>query len=125
MVRQLALTANQPIEFYARTLDQEGKPVDGAKLKLTLSYVDEEMFRGTNFFHMKMGDEIRAKMLVLTSDSNGWVKLSGVKGQALRVESLEKEGFSWTMPQIDMFGYESGGKHSVGYTEMESAFNPD
>ena len=124
MFRQLVLSANQPIEFYASILDQDNKPVEGAKLKLKLSYTDEEMFRGTNFLHKKMGDEILSKPLEITSDSNGWIKLSGLKGQILRVESLNKDGYSWEMPQIDSFGYEAGGKHSIGYIGMEDAFNP-
>jgi hypothetical protein len=124
-VRQRALSANQPIEFYGRALDQNDKPVEGAKLILTLTYVDEEMFRGTNFFHMNMGDEMRFKPLELMSDADGWIKLSGIKGESLRVQSLSKEGYSWTMPQIGSFIYEQNGKHRVGHTEMEDAFNPN
>ena len=63
--------------------------------------------------------------LDLYSDTNGWIKLVGVTGRDLRVEILKKDGYSWTMPQIDSFAYESNGERTVGYAEMRDAFNPD
>lgn len=125
LVRQLALSQNQPIEFYARTLDQNELPVKGATLCITLSRIDERMFETTNFFSKKMGDEIIHLPVTLVSDTNGWIKLRGVTGDSLWVESLSKEGYSWTMPQIGSFLYEPNGGHRVGNAGMEDAFNPD
>jgi len=123
LVRQLALAENQPIEFYARTLDQNEQPVEGATLCITLSRIDEKMFETTNFFSKKMGDEIVHLPVKLVSDTNGWIKLTGVTGDSLWIESLSKDGYSWTMPQIGSFLYEPNGGHRVGNAGMEDAFD--
>ena len=122
--RQMILAQNQPVEFYARVVDQTNKPLEGAMLCITLSRIDEKMFDTTNFFHMQMGDEIVHLPMKLLSDTNGWIKVVGITGKALWVESLGKEGYSWTMPQIDSFAYEPNGERTVGYAGMEDAFNP-
>ncbi len=123
-VRKILLHENQPVEFYARVANQNGEPISGARLDLNLSYVDEEKVASPEFLRMQMGSEQTNKTLVLYSDARGWVKLTGLTGKALRIESLIKEGYSWTMPLIDSFGYEPEGKHSIGYAGMEDAFNP-
>jgi hypothetical protein len=123
--RQMILEQNQPVEFYARIVDQNNKPLEGVVLSITLSHIDENMFATTNFLSMKMGDEIVHLPMKILSDTNGWIKVAGVTGKALRVESLGKEGYSWTMPQIDSFAYEPNGERTVGYAGMEDAFNPD
>ncbi len=125
LVRQLALGQNQPIDFYARTLDQNEQPVEGATLCITLSSIDEKIFETTNFFSKKMGDEVVHLPMKLVSDTNGWIRLRGVTGDSLWVESLSKEGYSWTMPQIGSFLYDPNGEHRVGNAGMEDAFNPD
>jgi hypothetical protein len=124
LVRQIALEQNQPVKFYARVLDQNDQPVEGAKLQITLSQINEKMFETTNFFHMNMGDEITHIPLELVSDRDGWIKVTGVTGDSLWIEALNKEGYSCTLPNIGSFLYEPNGQHRVGYTGMEDAFNP-
>jgi hypothetical protein len=123
--RQIILEQNQSIEFYVRVLDQNEQPVEGATLQITLSRIDEKLFETTNFFSMKMGDEIVHLPMKLVSDAEGWIKLNGVTGKALWIESLDKEGYSWTRPQLDSFAYEPNGQRTVGYAGMEDAFNPE
>jgi hypothetical protein len=121
--RQMILEQNQPVEFYARIVDQNNKPLEGVVLSITLSHIDENMFATTNFLSMKMGDEIVHLPMKILSDTNGWIKVAGVTGKALRVESLGKDGYSWTMPQIGSFVYEPNGERRVGNAGMEDAFN--
>ena len=73
-IRQLALEQNQPVEFYARVLDQNEKPVEGAKLAVLLGRTDEKMFETTNFFHHQMGDEVLNIRFELVSDVNAGFK---------------------------------------------------
>jgi hypothetical protein len=92
-LREMLLAENQPVEFYARVVDQDSVPVAGATLNLTLSRVDETLFTTTNFFHLNMGDEILHKSISLVSDIGGWFKLKNVTGKALWIESLNKDGY--------------------------------
>jgi len=123
--RQLILAENQPVEFYVRVVDQAEQPVEGAKLTISLERLDETMFAPTNYLHWDPAAAFQKKFFDLHSDSKGWISITNMTARDLRVETLVKNGYSWTMPQIDAFGYEPEGKHSVGYTEMEDAFNPD
>ena len=41
----------------------------------------------------------------------------------VRVEELDKDGYTWTMPQIGSFLYEPDGGHRVGNAGMEDAFD--
>jgi hypothetical protein len=123
--RQIILSQNQPIEFYVRIVDQDQQPVEGAKLTISLERLDETMFSLTNYLHWDPAAAYQKKFLDLYSDANGWIQLAGVTGEALRVETLMKEGYSWAMPQTDSFTYEPEGQHRVGYAGMEDAFNPD
>jgi hypothetical protein len=123
--RQFILEQNPPVEFYARVVDQSGQPVEGAKLTLKLTRMEGMAFATTNFSAWDPAKAIQDTSLDLYSDAKGWIKLSGVTGRDLRVETLKKDGYSWTMPQIDSFAYESNGERTVGYAEMRDAFNPD
>ncbi len=120
-VRRLLLAANQPIEFYARIVDQENQPIADALVKLSLSRVDENLVRA-RFPNLKMGDEIVVDSIQLRSDARGWVRLTGRTGKSLAVESVEKDGYLWSSPRIGSFLYEAGGRR-VGYVGMEAAFD--
>jgi hypothetical protein len=74
LVRERALLQNQPIEFYARVLDQNNQPVEGAKLTLKLTRTDEGMFETTNFFSRQMGDEVLIIPLELFFEFMGFDK---------------------------------------------------
>jgi hypothetical protein len=123
-LRQTFLSENQPVEFYTRILDQNGTPIEGATLTIKLTRVDETLFATTNFFHLNMGDELKDVSLELISDANGWISLTNKTGNSVRVESLIKKGYSWTMPQIGSFVYDPDGNRRVGVAGMEDAFDP-
>ncbi len=120
--RQVILSENQPIEFYSRIVDQEGQAIEGAKLKLKVSRMDETMFAPTNYIHWDPANAVQDIPFELLSDANGWVCLTNITGQLVQINDLSKEGYSWTMPQIGSFGY--GPERAVGYAGMEDAFNP-
>ena len=121
--RQFILEQNPPVEFYARVVDQDGQPVAGAKLTLKLTRLEGMAFATTNFSAWDPAKAIQDTVLDLYSDVNGWIRLAGITGRDLRVETLTKEGFNFVMPQIGSFGYSP--ERAVGYVGMEDAFNPD
>jgi hypothetical protein len=104
LARQLALLQNQPIEFYARVLDQNEQPLEGAKLSLKLTRTDEKMFETTNFFSRQMGDEVMIIPLELFSDSNGWIQVVGTNGYFLDMRGLSKEGYLSKYPDGNFGG---------------------
>lgn len=125
-IRKVALEANQPVEFYARILDQKEHPVEGATLKLMLTYLNEDMFRTTNVFHMKMGDEVVNKPLEFVSDADGWIRLDGVKGYIVDIRGLSKEGYLMR----DYYGSVRYEPHGVRNTSggdilLTNALNPN
>lgn len=111
LARQLALSQNQPVEFYARVLDQNDRPVEGARLSVKLTRNDEKMFETTNFFSRQMGDEVLVIPLELFSDSNGWISLTGTNGYFLDLWSLTRDGYSSSYPGGNFAGvhYKPGG----------------
>ena len=124
LMRQFALGKNQPIEFYARVVDQNEMPVEGATLRVTLSRIDENIFATTNFFSWNSDEIVKDEHFDLLSDTDGWIKLSGkMTGESVRIENLSKNDYKWTMPKIGSFSYEPENKHRVGYAEMENAFD--
>lgn len=107
MVRGMMLADNQPVVFYGRAVDQTGKAVSGAKLRLELSRVNEELLATTNtYFALKQGNELQRKPIALTSDADGWFKLKDVTGKYLHLKGVEKEGFLWSSPSFQSFDYE-------------------
>jgi hypothetical protein len=122
--REVVLSENQPVEFYARVVDQNNQPVEGAKLTLVLSRMDENVFSMTNFPNWKPENAQQENLIDMFSDSAGWIKLSGITGHILRVESLSKQEHSWTRPPLDSFAYEPNGEKTVGYADMRNAFDP-
>jgi hypothetical protein len=93
LARQMALQRNQLLNFYARVVDQDEQPVEGAKLKLTLTYLDEDMFKTTNFFQKNIGDEVAHKTIELSFGADGWIQLTNTRGYSVDVRGLSKEGY--------------------------------
>jgi hypothetical protein len=123
--RPVMLADNQPVEFYARVLDQNEQPVEGAKLTISLERLDEKMFTPTNYLHWDRATAYQKTFLDLYSDAKGWIKFTGATGRALRIEALVKQGYTGEVPNIGSFVYKSNGQHKFGYAGMEDAFNPD
>ncbi len=67
-------------------------------MNVMLTYLDEEMFRTTNFFHKKMGDEVINKPMEFISDANGWLQITNVKGYIIEIRKLSKEGYQAETP---------------------------
>lgn len=127
LVRKMALLQNQPIEFYARVLDQNDQPVDGAMLLLKLTRTNEKLFETTNFFSRQMGDEVLIIPFELFSDSNGWIRLT-TNGYFLNLWGLSKEGYSSSYPNGNFAGvhYElSGARTPTQDILMTNSWNPD
>jgi hypothetical protein len=128
LVRQLALLQNQPVEFYARVLDQNDQPVEGARLSLKLTRTDEKMFATTNFFSRQMGDEVLNIPFELLSDSNGWIRFTRTNGYFLDMRGLSKDGYLSKYPDGNFGGvhYESGGRRNTygGDIQLTNALDP-
>jgi len=83
-VRDAAQKANQPVEFYGRVVDQDGNPIPGVKVKLSVRWT-HELLPGT------AKDEFNS--FELTTGADGLFFLSNTKGSLLSVAVLEKEGY--------------------------------
>jgi len=124
-VREMMLVENQPVEFYARVVDQDGNSVSGARLELKLTRVDVEKVL-IKFPHMNMGEEQTTQTNLVYSDSNGWIKFVGATGHYLYIWDLSAEGYASDIAHnLDTLIYEPGGKRSVNrLVEMYNAFDP-
>jgi hypothetical protein len=78
------VTGNAAINFYGRTVDQDGKPLAG--VKVTLSVFSEYLHSAT-----QLGD--KHDRTVMETDSNGNFALTGSTGHSVEVQSFEKEGY--------------------------------
>jgi hypothetical protein len=102
-LRNVLLRENQPIEFYARVIDQNGEPVVGARMELHFVGVNEDRVASPAILHMKMGDEQEFLTNSIYSDANGLLKFDGIRSKDLTVWLLSKEGY--------VSPYEIGGNH--------------
>jgi hypothetical protein len=126
MVGKMMLAANQPIEFHARAMDQNGDPVPGAELDLAVSYVDEKKVLA-KYPRIRMGEEVADQSFTNYSDAQGWFRFSGVRGRSLYINNVTRPGFFWQRP-ADGFGvvqFEPYGKREFGGTiAFDEAFDP-
>jgi hypothetical protein len=102
-LRNVLLRENQPIEFYARVIDQNGEPVVGARMELHFVGVNEDRVASPAILHMKMGDEQDFLTNTIYSDANGRLKFDGIRSKDLTVWLLSKDGY--------VSPYETGGNH--------------
>lgn len=124
LTRKILLTENQPVEFYARVLDQDGKAVAQARLDLDLSLVNIEKMLA-EYPHMNMGSEITNHQFMIYSDTNGWLQFVGAKGRVLNIKNLTKDGYVWQRPQgMGSPVFDPGGKRNVtGTVDLYDSFN--
>ncbi len=66
-----------PIEFYGKITDQNGIPVPGVKISITVS------------FSLKN----KTEKIELSSDNGGLFSLTGIRGSRLYIDKFEKEGY--------------------------------
>jgi hypothetical protein len=125
MVRELMLQENQPVEFYARVVDQNQEPVVGARLELRLSRVDVEKVLA-KFPHMKMGEEQVNETNILYSDTRGWIQLKGISGHFLNVWGLSREGYtSRYLPGFGGIQYKTTTAVEIGHTRALGGLTMD
>lgn len=105
-LRQFMLSQNKPAALFAQVIDQDGKPVAGATLKLTLTRVDEEKLATPHFLYMNIGSELTNEVLTLSSDNRGWLTFTGRSGKMIAVDTVEKEGYLWHPGRYVFFDYE-------------------
>lgn len=125
--REVVLSENQPIEFYARALDQSGKPVEGVKLHVSIERLDESVFVATNYLHWDPALAFQKLYFDLYSDANGWIQFTGTNGIVLDMTGLSKEGYISAYPNGNFGGvhYEpSGTRVPSGDILMTNAWNP-
>ena len=107
-IRHMMLATNKKIEFHARAVDQDGAGINGVVFDLMLSGVDEEKVL-REFPNIKMGSEIFSETIHLTTDSNGWVHLTGRRGRMVVVEGLKPgNGYLWQQNGYPSFDYDGG-----------------
>jgi len=99
-------TGNVPIDFYATIVDQDAKPVAGAKV--TLEQNVGYMTTATQ------GNERRAKVII-ESDQSGNVALTNTKGISVELLSIEKSGYELS----------KGTDRFFAYNEAADIFHPD
>lgn len=125
--RGVVLSENQPVEFYARVIDQDGNPVGDAKLKLRLSRMNENEFSMANFPNWNPAKGVENKDLEVFSDSNGWIQITRTNGSHLAVWGLTKDGYLSSYPDGNFGGvsYEPNGRRNPsGDIQMTNAWNP-
>lgn len=83
-LREIAVMANKPIEFYGRVVDQNDAPIPGVKITLQIRAMKEAGFG-------VMADLFEDT--VVTSDTSGRFSLVDSKGSVLTVKALEKPGY--------------------------------
>jgi hypothetical protein len=90
---------NRALDFYGKTVDESGKPLNGVTASISCLIYPEKQFR-TN----------------ISTDANGLFELHGINGQALRV-TLKKDGFE-EIP-------ETNDNHFFAYYGVGKGFQPD
>jgi hypothetical protein len=108
---------NGPIEFYGRVIDQHQQPIEGVRLRLTLSGYDENFVWRKDLLLPGDKDYLRRESLELVSNSEGRFSLSGKTGKTLYLDSLEKEGYLWSAPTAISFIYEPDQRQPRPYTD--------
>ena len=127
-LRKLAmvLQENQPIAFYARTIDQNDNPVSGVRLELGWARLNTGKALA-KFPKIDMGEQ-EFKTNVVFSDTNGWIRLKGISGKYLNIGNLGKEGYVWDRPfDLGSLIFEPYGKRNASgrVVEIGDALDPN
>jgi hypothetical protein len=120
------LSINQPIEFYARVLDQNEQPIVGAELKLSLGRTEGMAFDSTNFSAWDPAKATHNIQFNEVSDSNGWIRIVGTNGSYIEMYGLIKEGYTSSYPDGNFGGvkYEGNGERTPMIDiQMTNAWN--
>ena len=96
-VRDVIKHTNQQVRFFGQVIDQDGAPLPGVKVRLSLKRT-EETLPGMSRDVLNYIDE--------TSDARGLFGLTGKSGSLLMVQSLEKSGYDAPYVGNRAFWYE-------------------
>ncbi len=106
---------NGDVEFYGKVIDQDGAPVEGAKVEAyASSFVEslrEQVAHG--------GGKTEKRDFALLSDSKGLFSITGHRARSLTFRSIEKDGYtsSKKMPGGFMFSPTYSSQHTTSSTE--------
>lgn len=98
-IRAIVKEGNVPIEFLGQVVDQENHPIEGVKVKAHSreTYEEEPGRAGTKWPTME-----------IMTDSDGMFRISGLRGDVLGIDSIEKDGYELTKKGELSFSYHSG-----------------
>lgn len=88
--RFYARSNNGNVEFYGKVVDQNNKPIEGAKIKTTSTSFNESI---TDRFSNGSVNEITLEKEAVSND-RGLFSFSGYRAENLNILSIEKEGYS-------------------------------
>ncbi|RRJ96216.1 carboxypeptidase regulatory-like domain-containing protein [Opitutaceae bacterium TAV4] len=83
-LHEIMTSANQPISFFGKVIDQDGNPIPDVKVTFQIRYMKEVGSIG-------IGDTFDYPSV--TTGSDGCFAITGAKGSVLAVKSLEKSGY--------------------------------
>ena len=92
LMLELVLAGNQPVQFYARVVDQNEAPIAGANLDLHFSGIDTDKVLA-KYPHMDMGEEQTNWTAKVYSDEKGVIQLKGIAAHYLKVLNVSKSGY--------------------------------
>jgi hypothetical protein len=126
-LRDVLLHANRPLDFYARVVDQNGQPVPDVQVEFRITRIDEERVASQAFLYMKEGSEQSVQTNIVSCDSNGWIRFTGIRGKELVVCGIVKGGYISDYPNPSYVGtsYDyNGQKNPSGDILATNAWNP-
>lgn len=89
---------NVPISFWGKAVDQDERPIDG--VKVSYSYSTEH----GNMLGVAWGEQ-RIHKGETTTGAAGTFSIAGMKGHALTIEALTKEGYQYTARGAKSYNY--------------------
>jgi hypothetical protein len=90
---------NAPIDFFGKVVDQDGNPLEGAKIKAQA----REWYVTPTF-----GVDARFPSVDKVSDTAGRFEIQGIKGDAPTIESLERDGYDPEPSAFHVYGTSIG-----------------
>ena len=111
--------SNASINFYGRVVDQLDQPLEGVQVVAVISSYYESLV--DRILQGATEDEvgrINTDEIAVVTDSNGLFSYEAYNGRALRIISLEKEGF--VSPKLDEGSFSFGNN----YTEKQKSNIP-
>ena len=73
--------------FYAKVVDENGQPVEGANIELRLNLHNHAQLLGRPF--------VKEEWIQLTTDKQGRAELEGYAGYDVSVANVSKIGYLW------------------------------